>query len=545
MKNALPPRMLIILAVFCCSTRATSQDQGLEKIDIPDLQTHMSVLAADDMEGRATGEPGLVRAAEYIVSQAKRTGLKPVDENNDYTQEYTLVKKTMDTGQSYIRVSAGNQINLPFYVINQDSGSFDIRGEAVFAGYGIRSEEDGYDDFEGVDLSGKVVLIMNRGPMDEAGRENLLTNNNWKDLRTFRDKMTNLAVRQPKAVLIVPDPKSGHHSLEEQSRGMARYLLSSKYVKELGRPSYGSRPDIPMKIIFIHRDVAEEILKPRGLTLEQLQDSIDAGPEPLSFELPGTEVDLHAVYHLVEKKVPNIAGLVEGRHPKLRDEVIIYMAHFDHLGMNLGGAVYNGADDNASGTVALIELAEAFVAEQKNLKRSVMMLWVSGEEIGLYGSKFYVQQPLLPLEETVTALNLDMVGAVRTDRDRGSIHGEKVSVLGMDTIGLIGGLQSSDLMDIHNKTAESIGLKTDNSLNDPHHPYRYFYRSDHFSFARNDVPVLFYSTGVHVDYHKVTDDYERINFTKLKKVTELSFLVGYQLATQRKRIEVDHPFSAW
>ena len=174
-----------------------------------------------------------------------------------------------------------------------------------------------------------------------------------------------------------------------------------------------------------------------------------------------------------------------------------------------------------------------------------MILWVSGEEMGLFGSKYYTEYPVIPLENTVANLNLDMIGAVRTKRDSGMIYGEKISVLGIDSIGLIGGHQSTELMEIHNSVAGNLGMYTDLSLNDPDHPYRYYYRSDHFNFAKNNIPVLFYSTGIHVDYHKITDNYERINFTKLKKVSELSFLVGYKLATMPDRIEVDNPFSDW
>jgi Zn-dependent M28 family amino/carboxypeptidase len=192
-----------------------------------------------------------------------------------------------------------------------------------------------------------------------------------------------------------------------------------------------------------------------------------------------------------------------------------------------------------------MEIGEGFVAERENLKRSVLMLWISGEEIGLFGSRYYTEHPLIPLEYTVASLNLDMVGAVRTERDRGTIHGERVSVLGMDSIGLIGGQQSSDLMRIHRKIAAQLGMRTDTSLNDPDHPYQYYYRSDHINFARHNIPVLFYSTGVHVDYHRVTDNYDRIDFIKLKNVSDLAFLVGYELATMPERIAVDNPFSNW
>ena len=237
--------------------------------------------------------------------------------------------------------------------------------------------------------------------------------------------------------------------------------------------------------------------------------------------------------------------MIEGSDPELKKEVIVYSAHYDHLGKNASGEIYHGADDNASGTAALLEIGQAFMAERENLRRSVLILWFSGEEIGLFGSEYYSENPLVPLENTVADLNLDMVGHVRTERDTGMMHGERISVLGMDSIGLIGGQQSSELKKIDNKITNEMGMHTDTSLNDPNHPYQYYYRSDQFNFARHNVPVLFYSTGVHVDYHKITDTYDRINFTKLRNVSELAYRVGYELATRPERIVVDNPYSNW
>lgn len=499
------------------------------------------------MEGRATGEPGLEKAAGYLRSQAKEIGLKPIDEDKDYFQNYTLVTQKFSAGRSYIKVSGpeseGKPISRPFYVFNADTDRLVLNGDAVFAGYGIYSGEDNYNDFEGLDLKDKIVLIMNRGPMDENG-QNLLGGQDWSSRRSFRYKMSAMVMRGAKAVLIVMDPKSGDASLDESSPGMARYFSQSVSVKELGNErSY--MPDIATKMLIVHRDVADEILKSGGRTLAELQDSIDTHLKPYSFELPGTSIEISASYDHTEKSVPNVVGLIEGSDPVLKDEVMVFSAHFDHLGTDGQGGIYNGADDNGSGTCALLELAEAFKAEQKNLKRSVMILWISGEEIGLYGSRYYSEYPLIPLEKTVADMNLDMIGRVRTARDTGMIYNEKVNVEEMDVISLIGGHQSKDLMNIHLEEAHKLKIKTDTIFNDPDHPYRYYYRSDHINFARHNIPILFYSTGSHVDYHKVSDESGRINFEKLKKVTELAFLVGYEVCTRKEDIVVDNPFSDW
>ncbi|MFC2080736.1 M28 family peptidase [Bacteroidota bacterium] len=549
MKKAISSTSLVLLHSILLISQSFAQNNGLSQIDKTDLETHMTFLASDEMEGRKTGEPGLDKAAEYLAAQAREIGLKPVDENGDFYQNYTLVTKKMDTESSSITISegtqAGTKFTAPFYVVNPDSDRMEINGEAVFAGYGIHSEQDGYNDFEGLDLEGKIVLIIDRGPMDESGEINLLSNRDWSTRFTIPQKIPALMRRGPKAILIVMDPRTGARSFTNYQPRMARAYSNSSYAKVFGERNKSRWPETAPKIIFIDREVADQMLETSGKSLQKLQNSIDKKLKPKSFELKNLKVNISAGYRWEEKPVPNVVGMIEGNDPQLKDEVIVYTAHFDHLGKSADGNVYNGADDNASGTVALIELGQAFMAEREKLKRSVMMLWVSGEEIGLYGSKYYTRYPIIPLENTVACINLDMIAAVRSERDTGYIHGERMSVQGMDSISLIGGHQSSELMEIHNTVSGNLGISTDLSLNDPYHPYRYYFRSDHINFARNNIPILFYSTGIHVDYHKVSDNYERINYTKLKKVSELSFLVGFELATMPERIKVDNPFSEW
>jgi hypothetical protein len=537
------------LALILINSSACAQKSGFKSITVEELETHLTYLASDEMEGRATGEAGLDLAAKYLAEQAARIGLEPIDENRDFFQEYTLVKKVQDQSTSSIGITYNNgtisEVKKPLFCLNAKSDTIDLSGELVFAGYGIYSAKDNYNSFENIDLKGKIVLVMSRGPMDHDNGTSLLENRDWNDLSTWKYKLNGLATRMPKAILMVMDPRSGYQSIDQYASGMIRYLTSSSTVKELGGQRRSMMPGIAAKILFIHREAADEILKSTGKTLVELQDGIDSSLKPNSFVIPDTRVNIYTRFNKVEKPIPNVAGLIQGSDPELRKEAVVFTAHFDHLGINRRGEIYNGADDNASGTAALIEIGEAFVKQKKNLKRSVLILWISGEEIGLYGSKFYADHPLIPLDQTVANLNLDMIGTVRTSRDTGLIYGEKVSVMGMDSISVIGGHQSVELLDIHNKSIKKLGMASDFSMNSPDHPYRYYYRSDHYNFAKNDIPVLFYSTGIHVDYHKPSDNYERINFTKLEKVTELAFLVGYKLATQGKRIKVDNPYSEW
>ncbi|RLD25374.1 MAG: hypothetical protein DRI70_07225 [Bacteroidetes bacterium] len=254
------------------------------------------------------------------------------------------------------------------------------------------------------------------------------------------------------------------------------------------------------------------------------------------------KIELNMESHDVE--LSNVFGLIEGSDPLLKDEVVIFMAHFDHVGTDDQGGVYNGADDNASGTVALIEIAEAFLKEKKRPKRSIGILWVSAEEIGLFGSQYFANNPLVPIEKTAAVINLDMVGRTKSKEDSESSR-PSLTIVGGDTVKVIGGKQSKVLMDINKRTLDEMGLVGNYNYNNVNHPERYFFRSDHINFARKDVPVLYYSTGTHRDYHRTTDEEKLIDYDKFLKVTRFSYKAGFNVAQFSGSIEVDNPMSEW
>ena len=192
----------------------------------------------------------------------------------------------------------------------------------------------------------------------------------------------------------------------------------------------------------------------------------------------------------------------------------------------------------------MIEIAKAFLAEKKMPGRSIGFLWVSAEEIGLFGSSYFADHPMVPLESIAAVINLDMVGRVATPEDRQSER-EGLTIVGRDSVKVIGALQSKVLMQINEETLEDMDLHGNYAYNDIHHPERYFYRSDHINFARKDIPVLFYSTGTHADYHMVTDDPEKIDYDKFLHMTKFCYLVGYNVADYKGEITVDNPMSQW
>lgn len=524
-----------------------SQKKGLESINQQDLKKHMLFLASDELEGRDTGEPGLDIAARYLAVQAENLGLKSADPENGYMQSYIIQEKAYDRDNSSTTIrrkgeeTIVNQEN--FYIFPPPSGKEAIiEGEVVFAGYGISDEANDYNDFENMDVQGKVVLIMNRAPMNEDGSEMLFDHDKWNGMQNMQYKLPAIFQQGAKAVLLVFDPKSGYQTIEDMNPGIAKYLGKSRSLKkeedENGMQGMGSN------IVLIHRSVANQLLRGSGKTLEELQKEIDRTRTPQSFALEGSTVKVHLQMQTRDVEVSNVFGLIEGSDPALKEEVLIYLAHYDHIGTDGQGGVFNGADDNASGTVALLEIAEAFLKEKKRPKRSIGFLWVSGEEIGLFGSQYFANHPLVPSEKTAAVINLDMVARTKTPEDVASSR-SGLTIVGADSVKVIGGLQSKVLMNINEKTLDEMGLVGNYTYNDVNHSERYFYRSDHISFARKDIPVLYYSTGTHADYHMLDDVEEKLDYDKFLQMTKFCYKAGFNVARYPDSIEVDKPMSGW
>jgi Zn-dependent M28 family amino/carboxypeptidase len=341
-----------------------------------------------------------------------------------------------------------------------------------------------------------------------------------------------------KAVIIVPDPKSGCSSLEQQYPGIAGELGSLKYLKG-SKPMIIDMPAMP-RILFVHRNVAEGLLKGTGQTLDKLQREIDSDLKPKSFPIPGKRLRITQASRTDEILMNNAAAWIEGSDPELKKEIVIFSGHADHVGVT-GGTVYPGADDNASGCAAMLEIAQAFQNLDKKPLRSILFLWVTGEEIGLFGSQSYVENPLFPLENTIADLNMDMIGRVRGVADTT----ESTPMTDRTGLFVITGNQSKELVDIAREVDSKTHLDLDYSLSGRNHPLQLFARSDHYNFVKKDIPVLFFSTGLHTDYHEPGDTPEKIDYEKMELVTRTIYEIGYNVANRKKRIVVDNPFSKW
>ncbi len=535
----------LIVILYVLPLRA--QEMGMESISRHDLKMHMLFLASDELKGRDTGDPGLQVAARYLAVQAEQLALQPLDADQDFMQPYLISEKAYDREKSNITFTGADGSVLlskdPFYLLPApEEGETIIEGEVVFAGYGINSEDHGYNDFENIDIHNRLVVLMNRAPMNEEGTEAQFDHDKWSGMQNFQYKMQYIMSQQPKAILMVMDPKSGMQSIEDINPAVAKYLSRSRQLK--GEQAMTSTTGNEPMIVLIHRKTADLILASAGKNLKDLQVEIDRNLAPRSFLLEGAKLKVNLYMENKDLEVYNVFGLIEGSDPVLKDEAVIYVAHYDHVGIEEGNRVFNGADDNASGTVALIEIAEAFMKEKNRPKRSIGILWVSAEEIGLYGSQYFAEHPLIPHEKIAAVINLDMVGRTKTEEDIQSGR-PGLTIQGGDSVKVIGGLQSKVLMKINEKTLSESGLVGNYQYNNLTDPNRYFFRSDHINFARKDIPVLFYSTGTHRDYHMVTDVEEAIDYDKFLKMTRFCYKAGFNVAQHKGPIKVDNPMSGW
>jgi hypothetical protein len=536
--------VLIIIIAFSMPAGICAQENypasGL--INADDMEAHVSFLASPLLNGRKNGSPGLDIAQEYIVSNARLLKLKPAA-GTSYLQPYQVIRKGMDRGKTEIRISSQNgdtvRIKKNLYQIfpSEPTDAY-IEGEVVFAGYGLVREEYGYDDFKDIPTEGKILLVMTRSPTDADGSKYIFQGDDWSDFRSYTIKLSNLFRLRAKAILFVCDPKSGFYNLDEQEPGIAEYLNSSLSLKDKESPVFPFPGT--MKIFFADRSVADQLLEGSGKSLEDIQEKIDTDLQPYSFAIPGKNMAINIVTSTEELTLNNVAAVIEGSDPVLKNEFLVYSCHADHIG-GYGDKINTGADDNASGCAALLSIAGAFGKLDRKPLRSVLFLWFSGEEIGLFGSEYYADNPLVPLKNTVADINVDMIGRVKGIADTTSDN----PMTGLNEVFIITGNQSKELSAIARDVDERIPLDFNYSLSGRAHPLQLFARSDHYNFVKKDIPVLFFTTGLHTDYHTPGDVIEKINFDKMEKITEALFQIGFTVANNKKRLKVNNPFSRW
>jgi hypothetical protein len=478
------------------------------------LKADVVYLADDAREGRGTGSKGIDEAADYVTTVFKEAGLKPAAGAEGYFQPFSvpgpaqlgepLELAFQGPGDARFAAAKSDFIALAF-----GSGGKLEDVPVVFAGYGITAKDEGlkldYDDYKDLDVKGKAVLILRREPQPDkddspfAGRQNT-------SYAQFRHKVANAASHGAAAVILVNDASS------------------LKGGKDVLLDFYGAGPGrgrIPF--LMLKRDFADKLLAAaKQPSLEEFEKQIDADLKPASRVLEGWTVRGEVTIERKTLQAKNVVGVLEGAGP-LAEETIVIGAHYDHLGRGTSGGslafgsheIHNGADDNASGTALVLELARRLARRPDPLPRRIVFMTFSGEELGLLGSRYYVEHPLYPLKDTVAMINFDMVGRLNAQGD--------LTIFGAGT--------SPGFEDLVKALVSSQGLKSKVVPGTQGE----FFQSDHASFYNKNIPVLFAFTGNHADYHRPSDDSERINFRGMSQVADVGELLLLDLARRPER----------
>jgi Zn-dependent M28 family amino/carboxypeptidase len=501
-------------------TEATAREYAAT-ITAEELSKHLHIIAADSMQGRDTGSQGQKMAADYIAAQFFDANVKPVvkfpDGVEGYYQEFELVRRTpavasLETGTQR-RESPRDFIVQGIYQTIPATTA-----EVVFAGYGIESER--YSDYAGLDVKGKAVLIFAGEPVGKRGNSLVTGTATPSEWTTATARKAELARQKGAQAVFILYPDQ---SAEQFSQSLQNYPHGASLKLKYKAAAQQHAP-----VFTVSRELAAEIMGVSEKILLRQRRKIARRKKPA--RLPNASVTWSAQVNEETVSSENVIGMVPGTDKK--DEIIIISAHYDHVGVQ-NGQVYNGADDDGSGTVAILELAQAFArarSDGSGPRRSILFMTVSGEEKGLLGSEFYTANPLFPLQNTVANLNIDMIGRM-DEAHQGNPN--YVYLIGSDKL-------SSELHTISEEANRQFtNLQLDYKYNDPADPNRFYYRSDHYNFAKHKIPVIFYFNGVHADYHQPTDDVEKIDFNKIEKITRLVFFTAWEVANREQRLKVD------
>ena len=512
----------LLIVTFINKTFAQqAENSGLFDIDITiaNAQRHLAVLTSDSLEGRETGKEGNNKAARYIARQFEQMGLKIITPNNSYFQPIVFSNEGWSDAKMIVNNDQILHQSTEFYAFPgrnpQHEDTLSVK-EVIFLGYGI--DDKMYSDYKNKNLKNKIILVYTGEPLNADSISSITKTKTPSDWTTDANKKLKTAYKKGvKAVIFIDE-----HFDKNLRRNRARFSRNITGDVE--------NSDSLVTNLYISQETAFKIFKEKnGKTTLEKYIGDKGKTKSIKLAVP---VKLALNKFLRQLKSQNVMGVIEGSDPVLKNEYVIISAHYDHLGKQ-GDKIYHGADDDGSGTTGVLCMAQAFMdakKSEKNPKRSILLMLVSGEEKGLLGSKFYTTYPVIPLESTVADINIDMIGRVddiyKTDPNY-------IYVIGSDKI-------SKDLDTIVNAANDKYThLKLDYTYNDEKDPNRYYYRSDHYNFAVHGIPVVFYFNGTHADYHQPTDTYDKINFERLVKVAKLAFHTAWSVADKAERLHID------
>ena len=482
-----------------------------------ELRMHLQFLASDELGGRYTLSPSFAIAARYLAAHLEAYGFRGAGDHGGFLQTFEVVATKPDSAKTSLELTMdGQPVSYGFGEVFPSGvlGNGSAEGKVVFVGTGVSSASQNHDDYAGLDVKGKIVLIAGGIPAGvDASR-----------LGPAEQGEGAARAHGAAGVLQIP-PQRFADAMKDKT--FAERVAGREIVR-LAHDTEGRLPALTLG-----QGAVDKLLAAGGMNAKAVYQALSK-KEPLQPKVLEASARMNVAAQQTRSTSQNVAGILEGSDPKVRNEYVVFSAHYDHLKTGPNGEIYHGADDDGSGTTAVLAIAHALSLDRP--KRSVLVIFHAGEELGLLGSEYNTDYaPVVPLEQMVADLNIDMIGRSKPAGDNAE---QDVHLTDANTVYLVGSNRiSSELHQISEDTnAQFQKMKLDYYYNDPNNPERIYFRSDHWNYAKHGVPIIFYFDGTHVDYHKPTDTVDKIDFTKLTNITRLVFETGWRLANLDHRL---------
>lgn len=506
-----------------------------EEITASQISNYLYFVASDAMGGRDTPSYGLDVTAEFLKMNLERWGFKPAGDNGSFFQKIALRRDAIDAAGTSVKLGGES------FVYGEDvaraSGSGGINAPIVFAGNGWMIKSKNMNPYANIDVKGKLVAVYGEGPIGGRSLIPMPTGVTQADLpqsgrgTEWADAATYARANGAAGLLVLPSKfLQENWSAVTQNFGRSRMV-----VDKLAQPNANPQGGPQMTVLFASPKLANAIFKGEaGNPLEGYTNSFEVNSaKTFDFKI-ATKAEM--------QWTQNVVALWEGSDPVLKSEMVAIGAHYDHVGTNPNAPgpdkIWNGADDDGSGTVAVLSIAEALAKAKVRPKRSVLFVWHCGEEKGLWGSEYFNKFPTVDIKKVVAQLNIDMIGRSKKE---GDTNPKNKDLSGENAIYVIGSeMMSSTLGAITKGTNDAyLKLTYDYRYDDPKDTNRFFFRSDHFNYAVNGIPITFWFDGVHEDYHQPTDHPDKIDYQKMEKVTRTIFLTMWELTDLKERPKID------
>ncbi len=516
------------------TSKSTLAARGVNSITADQLKNYLSFIASDEMEGRETPSRGLDTTAKFLALNLQRWGFKPAGDDGTFFQKIALRREALEPARTTAEIN-GQKFTFGEDFLASAVGAT-LSGPLVFAGNGWVLKSKNLNSYEGVDVKDKIIVVWGQGFPPGTARADLagVMGVDWSSPGVYAQR------HGARGVIAVADAGTllNWDQLRQRAMQPARAVVE-KFTNTPNAPQTATVTITPKMAIALFAGEKAEFAA--------IKNAAQSGTHVPSFDFSTSKsVSINVAVKSEKPMTQNVVAVWEGSERVLKSEYVAIGAHYDHVGICAPGAadpICNGADDDGSGTTALLGMAEAVSHAKQRPKRSILFVWHCGEEKGLWGSRYFTDFPTIPLENIVTQLNIDMIGRSRKD---GDTEPRNRDLSGENEIYVIGSkMMSTELGELSERVNKSfLNLNFDYRFDDPADPNRFFFRSDHYNYARKGIPIIFYFDGVHEDYHRPGDEVQKIDFAKMEKVARTVYLTLWEVANLRTRPKVDKQLPA-